>query len=212
MKKGKVLLIALLSIVALLLIARLFVVDIVKVPEESMCPKAGEMALVSRWSYGYRLPWNASSRISYAQGKHDDWAAYNMPAATREEKADTSDVCIGRLAAIPGDTIWYNNESGSISVKKDQKKGFSHPLIVPAQKQTIKITNDNIQFYAITIMRHEPAKASIVDDKLCVSGKMVQQYTFQQDYYWIVSDDDKNLMDSRTFGFVPHASLIGKIK
>ncbi len=211
MKKSKIFVIILLSIVGILLIVRLFIVDLVIVPKDSKCPRAGKMTFVWRWSYGYRLPWNANSRMSYTIGKRKDWVAYNKPITSRGEQADTTAVCVGQLVAIPGDTLWYNNESGSISVKADKKNGFSHPLIVPAKGKKVTINNDNMRFYAITITLHEPVKASVVDGALCVSGDMAKQYIFQQDYYWVVNGDKKNTNDSRTYGFVPHASLIGRI-
>lgn len=211
MKKEKIFFVVLLSVVAILLATRLFVVDVVRVPQDSKCPRAGKLSFVGRWSYGYRLPWKATSRISYSLGKRNDWVAYNQPVTSRDEQADTTAVRVGMLAAIPGDTIWYNNESGSISVKPDKKHGFSHPLIVPAKGQKIAINNDNMRFYAVLITLHEPVKATVVDGKLCVSGEMVKQYTFQHDYYWVENGDKKNPSDSRTYGFVPHASLIGRI-
>lgn len=196
----------------LLLLARLCVYDVVKVPESSLCPKAGCMVLVDRWAYGYRLPWKASRRLSYAQAGVGQWVTYNEPVRERGEQPDTTAICIGRVAAAPGDTIWYNNETGRISTLADAPNGFTHPLIVPRRGQLIPITPDNIRFYAITIMCHEPVKASVVDGRLCVNGKMVGRYLFQNDYYWVVTGHPKVTPDSRLFGFVPHVSLIGRIE
>lgn len=202
--------IALVTLLVLLLIVRLCVADVVSVPE-GRCPRAGGWTLVNRWAYGYRLPWNAASRWNYRTADVGDWLTYNRPVLNRQDRPDTTSVCIGHCAAAPGDTLWYNNETGRIGHHRDRRNGFLHPLIVPARHEHLRITNDNLRFYAITIMLHEPVKASIVNDSLCVSGRIVSEYTFQQDYYWISTDDPKNLLDSRSFGFVPHASLIGKI-
>ncbi len=202
--------IALAILLALLLVVRLCVVDVLSVPE-GRCPRGGGWTLVNRWAYGYRLPWNASSRWNYHTAGKNEWLTYNQPVVSRDDKPDTTAVCIGRCAALPGDTLWYNNETGRISHHRDRKNGFSHLLLVPARHKKHRITRDNLRFYAITIMLHEPVKASIVNDSLCVSGRIVSEYTFQQDYYWISTDDPKNLLDSRSFGFVPHASLIGRI-
>lgn len=208
MKKGIVIGIG--TLLALLLLVRYCVLDIVDMPE-GRCPKAGSWALVNRWAYGYRLPWSADTRIANKKASRGDWMAYNRPIAQRGEEPDTTTVCIGRCSAGPGDTLWYNNESGRIADHKDVRNGFSHMLIVPGKGKKLNITNDNLHFYALTIMLHEPVKASIVGDSLCVSGRMQGQYTFRQDYYWITTEDPKDLSDSRTFGFVPHVSLVGRI-
>lgn len=210
MRKSKIAITALLTIVVVLFITRLCVLDVLRVPSESACPKAGQMALVERWAYGYRLPWKPTSRLAYAKPGKGDWVAYNHPTLQRGEEPDTAAVCVGSIAATPGDTLWYNNETGRIAVRRDRAHGYRHPLVVPARGARIAITNENIRFYYITIMRHEPVKASIVDEALCVSGKMVKHYVFQHDYYWIV-DAQSHLPDSHTFGFVPHVSLLGKI-
>ncbi len=206
--KSKYISITVICVVLVLLAVRLCVVDVVRVPE-GKCHRSGSMALVSRWSFGYRLPWDANRRLSDGKAEKDDWIAYNQPVSTRNEKVNSTPVFIGRCEAVPGDTLWYNNESGEMSTTKHGR--FTHQIIIPQKGRTIRITNDNIRLYAITIMIHEPVKASIVDGGLCVSGKMVKQYTFTQDYYWLLNDQPSNIADSRAFGFVPHAALIGRV-
>lgn len=209
--KGKTTILLLVIIVLVLLGLRLCVFDVVSVPTTSRCPKTGHMVLVDRWAYGYRLPWKCTSRWSYTRAKTGDWVAYNRPASSPAEKTDTTALYIGKVAAAAGDTIWYNNDSGRISTTLDTKNGFTHPLIVPIKGRRMPINEGNVQFYAITIMQHEPTKASVVDGRLCVDGKIVREYCFQQDYYWILTTNPKDKSDSNTFGFVPHVSLIGKI-
>ena len=195
----------------LLLVARLCVYDVVTVPASSQCPKAGCMVLVDRWAYGYRLPWKPSRRISYTRARTGHWITYNEPVLERGGKPDTTAVCIGRVSAAPGDTLWYNNDTGRVSTTPDSRDGFTHPFVVPGRGKLLPITTDNIHFYAITIMRHEPVKASVVDGRLCVNGKFVSKYLFQNDYYWMTTGHPKFTPDSRLFGFVPHVSIIGRI-
>ena len=53
------------------------------------------------------------------------------------------------------------------------------------------------------IVFHEKRAASLKGDTVYVDGKPVKEYTFLQDYYWMVSNDPVNINDSRLFGFVP---------
>lgn len=210
-RKRKFLLAFVIVLLAVLLVLRLCVFDVVKVPSNSKCPRAGSTAFIARWSYGYRLPWNAMKRISYKTAKRNDWVAFNPPVSKEGEKMNTSVIYVAKVAAMPGDTLWYNNDSGSISLQYDERNGFTYPLTVPKKGSKTLVTGKNIHFYSTTIIRHEPTKASVVNDSLCVSGKMMPSYTFQQDYYWMVSEDPANTADSRTFGFVPHSAIIGRI-
>lgn len=86
----------------------------------------------------------------------------------------------------------------------------SHPFIVPAKGQTVKIYPWNMALLCNTILHHEHHHAAIKRDTLWVDGKPVSSYTFSKDYYWMVSNNPVNLSDSRLFGLVPHDHLVGK--
>lgn len=200
-----------------LLCIRFMVIDIIQTDKAGECPNSKGFVLVNRLAYGISLPWNAGKPLLPTNKKpltpgsatQNDWVAYHQPAIVRGEKDDRGTLHLGKVMAAPGDTLWYNNEDGLIDTKHSPR--FSHPLIVPAKGKKLFITNDNIQFYAITIMLHEPSKVCIIGDSLCVSGEMVDTYTFSQDYYWIHNSDTIRQPDSRSFGFIPHKSLTGKV-
>jgi signal peptidase I len=85
------------------------------------------------------------------------------------------------------------------------------PLVIPAKGWTIDVTNkDNLYRYAQTIVLYEHANATIIDDKLLINGQPVTQYTFKQDYYWMMGDNRHNSLDSRYWGFVPEDHIVGK--
>lgn len=210
MKTKKLFSITAIALVLILLLLRFCVWDIVSVPE-GKAPHAGSWALVNRWAYGLRLPWKAQTRISFSQALRGDWVEYNQPPLLREEKADTGTIHIGHIVAVPGDTLWYNNDTGEIALRPRRSEGFTYSIILPGRGKTIRMTRENVRFYVPTIMRHEPEKASLVGDSLCLSGRMTDRYTFQQDYYWISTDEASNMADSRSFGFIPHACLIGRV-
>lgn len=182
-----------LAAVALLCI-RFLVIDIIRTDAAGDCPNKAGFVLVNRWNPNYRS---------------NEWVTYHQPAITRGETEDKGALHLGKVMAAPGDTLWYNNEDGLIDNKQSAR--FSHPIAVPCRGKRLEITDDNIRFYAITIMLHEPSKVCIIGDSLCVSGKMVDSYAFSQDYYWIHNDDTIHQPDSRSFGFIPHKSLIGRI-
>lgn len=88
---------------------------------------------------------------------------------------------------------------------------FFGPLWIPKKGATIKMTPDNIILYGSTIQNYEGwDEVQVTDDKLVIDGKPVTEYTFQQNYYFMMGDNRHNSLDSRYWGFVPEDHIVGK--
>ena len=48
------------------------------------------------------------------------------------------------------------------------------------------------------------------DSTLTIDGQEVKQYTFKQNYYFMMGDNRHNSLDSRFWGFVPEDHIVGK--
>lgn len=86
----------------------------------------------------------------------------------------------------------------------------AYPFVVPQKGTPVKIYPWNAALIGNMIVFHEKRAASLKGDTVYVDGKPVKEYTFLQDYYWMVSNDPVNINDSRLFGFVPENHIIGK--
>lgn len=90
------------------------------------------------------------------------------------------------------------------------------PLVLPKQGMTVSINIENIPLYQRLIEVYEGSEMGI-DNQITLSGNQVllngqplTQYTFLQDYYWMMGDNRHNSADSRMFGFVPANHIVGK--
>ena len=86
------------------------------------------------------------------------------------------------------------------------------PLVIPKKGMKIVINDSTLAFYGKTIRLYEPDHGSVEvkEGKMTVDGKEVDEYTFQQNYYFMMGDNRHNSLDSRFWGFVPEDHVVGK--
>ncbi|HEY0651732.1 MAG TPA: signal peptidase I [Chryseosolibacter sp.] len=88
---------------------------------------------------------------------------------------------------------------------------FFGPLVIPAEGMKIQINEQTLATYGSTIQLYDHNEdVKIENGKLFVDGKEVTEYTFKQNYYFMMGDNRHNSLDSRYWGFVPEDHIVGK--
>ena len=152
------------------------------------------------------------------------------PVIARPE--DKVDHYVKRCVAVAGDTIqvkegmvWVNGEKQTVyhgvqfsskmeETQRDYREIFPFsknyswsrdefgPLWVPKKGVRVELNSDNLPLYERIISVYEH---SSVKDALAAGD-----YTFKQDYYFMMGDNRHNSLDSRYWGFVPEDHIVGR--
>jgi signal peptidase I len=86
------------------------------------------------------------------------------------------------------------------------------PLTIPAKGMKLKIDTGNICLYEKILSTYDDGIHHIEKKggQVYYDGNPITEYTFKQDYYWMMGDNRHNSADSRSWGFVPFDHVVGK--
>ena len=88
---------------------------------------------------------------------------------------------------------------------------FFGPVVVPAEGMTITLNDSTIALYGKVIKNYEHNEnVELTDSSVTIDGQQITEYTFKQDYYFMMGDNRHNSLDSRYWGFVPADHIVGK--
>ena len=85
------------------------------------------------------------------------------------------------------------------------------PVLIPAKGMTVPLNDANYALYwrVIRVYEENPSFERR-GNQYFLDGQTITEYTFKQDYYWMMGDNRHNSEDSRVWGFVPDDHVLGK--
>ncbi len=105
------------------------------------------------------------------------------------------------------------NEYLSDSLKNKQTDTIAeYAFLIPFKGKIIDLNENNLIIYKQIILKEQQGKAKIEDGKLVIGNAIQNDYTFEDDYYWVLSDNTISALDSRSLGFIPFRNIIGKAR
>lgn len=184
-----------LLVMFLVLGLRSFVAEPFRIPSGSMIPSllVKDFLIVSKYSYGIKLPITNQTLINVSQPKRGDVVVFRYPL-------DESQKYIKRLIGLPGDHIIYKNNqmiiNGDVVTLSEPESG-SYIDVYNRIHSVLKYTA-NMQGFE-HVMQTDENMPSIDIDIVVPKGQ-----------YFMMGDNRDNSNDSRAWGAVPEKNLIGK--
>ena len=84
------------------------------------------------------------------------------------------------------------------------------PLYIPKAGDKIDLNLKTLPLYKKIITDYEFNDLIVVEEEILINGIKEREYTFKQDYYWMMGDNRYNSEDSRVWGFVPFDHVLGR--
>lgn len=198
------------GVIAAVFFLRSFIAEPFRVPSGSMLPTIveGDLILVNKFVYGTRLPVANTKLWDNKTPQRGDIMVFHLPK-------DPSVDYIKRVVGVPGDTISYMNKRLSINgqqLNKDPQPDYLEEQSMRYAKQFEEKTGDVT--HKILNYEQYPAFISTPDDfpfrdSCRYSGEGVE-CKVPPGHYFMMGDNRDNSMDSRYWGFVPEANIVGK--
>ena len=176
-------------VLGLVLILRSFVVEPFQIPSQSMVPtlKVGDFILVSKWTYGIRLPVLRSKVIDVSLPERGDVMVFFPPHEDR--------YFIKRVVGLPGDKIQVLN--GVLYVNGEQ------------MQQTLSLEEAN-SARSVVMMENLTGVEHLMQKRISPT-RLSQNYSslVPEGHYFMMGDNRDNSSDSRVWGPVPEDRSVG---
>jgi signal peptidase I len=197
-------------VILIVFLLRSFLVEPFKIPSGSMIPTLliGDFILVNKFTYGIRLPVINLKVIDVNSPQRGDVMVFRYPA-------DPSLDYIKRVVGLPGDRIEYRDKRLTVNGRQ-----------VPRRQVGDYESRERLQYFPRYLENFGGAEHEIILEKEApgfVTRGMDFRHSGNCDYnsgglvctvpaghYFMMGDNRDNSSDSRVWGFVPDANIVGK--
>lgn len=104
-----------------------------------------------------------------------------------------------------------SSNTGLYPMEKAWNQNDYGPLVMPKRGMKFKVTKERLIQWerALTYFEGDEVKIKKNYSELWVDGKKVSEYTFKQNYYFMIGDNRNGSYDSRYWAFVPEDHVVG---
>ncbi len=118
---------------------------------------------------------------------------------------------IGYTLKLTSFEAWQVKEETQIKEEAFQRyeKMIPYTFIVPQKGFAYRLDETSLPLCREAIRQQTNGEAKFRDGKLYLDGKETSFFFFDQDYYWMFSDNVQEGIDSRHLGFIPADHIVG---
>ena len=203
-------------VIAVVFLLRSFVVEPFKIPSGSMIPtlRVGDLILVNKFTYGLRMPVFNFKITEGNAPQRGDVMVFHFPPKPSVDY-------IKRTIGVPGDVVAYNFQDKRLTVNgkpvpKEAREDFLDDQSMRYEKQFSE-TVDRVAGPLKHNILNDETRSGYVPDNLDFPMKDQCRFDAQgfvckvpAGHYFMMGDNRDNSLDSRYWGFVPEANIVGR--
>jgi signal peptidase I len=182
-------------VLLIVFLLRSFIVEPFRIPSGSMLPtlQVGDFILVSKFHYGLRLPIVHQKVIDIGAPNRGDVMVFRFPG-------DNKTNYIKRVVGLPGDRIEYRD-----------KRIFVNGVQVAVEKNGVYDFKSG-RGQSITADRFTEQLGDVEHEMMINNGSRSRNLAtvVPEGEYFVMGDNRDHSNDSRYWGFVPGANIVGK--
>jgi signal peptidase I len=195
-------------VIAFVLVLRSFIYEPFQIPSGSMMPTllVGDFILVEKYAYGLKDPVWRHQLVETGKPERGDIVVFKYPPQPNIDY-------IKRVVGLPGDTVRYSSDKqiciqskGESACKPVKLSNVEESQFIqngiPLIQMNEKLGDVDHQILVNPIVRNR------VENYYPRSG--TSEWVVPQGQYFVMGDNRDNSADSRFWGFVPEANLVGK--
>lgn len=182
-------------VLLIVLLLRSFLVEPFRIPSGSMMPTllSGDFILVNKFAYGLRVPVLKTKMVEIGEPKHGDVVVFRFPN-------DPSVDYIKRIVGVPGDVIGYYKKTVYINGKAMAQQANG---VYIGSGAGVNMSGALEQLEQLDQVKHH----ILIDPNAPTQEGEVR---VPEGHYFVMGDNRDNSNDSRYWGMVPEANLVGK--
>jgi signal peptidase I len=197
-------------VILIVFLLRSFVFEPFKIPSKSMLPTllVGDLILVNKFTYGLKVPVSGARITDGKPLRRGDVVVFRYPPKPSENY-------IKRVIGLPGDEVAYLNKRLTVNGQPMPQTVASDFFDESAMEYFKQFDEElGVAKHRIIIDQRRPAYMPGVDE---FKYKENCRYTVEgvackvpPGHYFMMGDNRDNSLDSRYWGFVPDANIVGK--
>ncbi len=199
-------------VIAFVMVLRSFIYEPFQIPSGSMKPTllVGDFILVEKFAYGIKDPVFRSELVATGKPERGDVAVFKYPQNPQVDY-------IKRIIGLPGDRIVYRNKQ--LYIQQACDKAPCAPLTKVELKPVGQFMDgssrvDELSEHLTADLTHHvlnnPHRSERIGNYYPQPGTVSDEWIVPEGHYFAMGDNRDDSLDSRFWGFVPEANLVGK--